>query len=112
MDELKSPAGARAVRRFGERLESILNMKRFVERLARIFHTLSAATCCEPVWRRWPRSPRRTVCTPTARRGTASAASPRLATKGYEISGLGRHLVRAAEVPSSIIHNRGGTWPT
>jgi len=61
--------------------------------LARIFHTLSATTCCEPVWLRWPRSPRRTVCTHTARLGTASAAWPdrlslRLATKVYEISGL------------------------
>ena len=62
--------------------------------LARIFHTLSAATCCEPVWLRWPWIPRRTVCSHTARLGIASAAlpdglSPRLATKVYEISGLG-----------------------
>jgi len=62
--------------------------------LARIFHTLSAATCCEPIWRRWPCSPRRTVRTHTARLGTASAAWPdwlsrRLATKVSEISGPG-----------------------
>ena len=60
---------------------------------ARIVHTLSAATCCEPVWRRWPRVPNPTVCTPTARLGIASATlldgrSRRLATKGYELSGL------------------------
>ena len=62
-------------------------------RLARLFHTHSAATCCKPVWLRWPRVPRRTVCHHTARLGIASAAlpvrlSPRLATNVREISGL------------------------
>ena len=35
MDGLKYPAGAQAVRRFGERLEGILNIKSFVESVGR-----------------------------------------------------------------------------
>ena len=62
--------------------------------LARIFHTFSAAICCEAGWRRWPRIPRRAVCTYTVRLGNASAALPanlslRLATKRHEITELG-----------------------
>jgi len=54
----------------------------------------SAATGCKPVWRCWPRIPRRTVCAHTARLAMASTALPdglslRLATNRCEISGLG-----------------------